>query len=584
MQMCSSHASSGKNEGAQWLKLIVVVVTRRLQGLNVCLGDSQRRVFGLFYDRRTKIRPHIEEVILDSYQQFPNVVIDPSVHAPVSEDHTDGAIGFVDVGVGLESGIIFSCPAHVPQRRGAIVAGSGVNARQIDHAPTLGQIGPSRSYDADVAADDPVGEDRGPGEVLSVVGGARLVGSVGVHGAKNSVLKLMAAALLAQGTTTVSNVPDILDVDIMAELLRRLGCRVDHDSTGGTVAISVPDRPHHRADYDLVRRMRASICVLGPLIARCGEADVAMPGGDNIGSRGLDLHIEGLHKMGADVTNEHGYLIASAKRLSGADIWLDFPSVGATETLVMAAVLAKGRTTIDNAAREPEIVDICNMLVAMGADIQGVGSSTLTIEGVEELHPVEHRTIPDRIVAGTWAVAAAITQGSITVTNADSQHLHIALEKLKSAGADVIEESDSFTVSMEDRPRAVDIVTLPYPGFPTDLQPQFIALNAVAEGAALVTENLFEARFRFVRELARLGADVRTDGHHALIRGRDGLSGAPVEATDIRAGAGLVLAGLVAEGTTEIYGVAHIDRGYAGLVEDLTSLGAKVHRSAATTR
>ena len=422
------------------------------------------------------------------------------------------------------------------------------------------------------------------GEVVSLTGGVRLHGTVRVRGAKNSVLKLMAAALLAQGRTTITNVPDILDVEIMSELLRRLGCEVERDVPGESVAITVPERPHHRADYDLVRRMRASICVLGPLIARCGEADVAMPGGDNIGSRGLDLHIDGLQRMGAQVVNEHGYLIATSRKLRGADIWLDFPSVGATETLVMAAVLAQGRTVIDNAAREPEIVDICHMLVGMGAIIDGIGSSTLAIEGVDQLQPVEHRTVPDRIVAGTWAVAAAITRGSIRIDEADPEHLHIALEKLTSAGAHIERDDQGFTVSMDTRPKAVDVVTLPYPGFPTDLQPQFIALNAIADGAALVTENLFEARFRFVRELARLGADVRTDGHHALIRGKERLSGAPVEATDIRAGAGLVLAGLIAEGTTDIYGVGHIDRGYAGLVEDLSRLGAQVHRSGEATR
>ena len=415
--------------------------------------------------------------------------------------------------------------------------------------------------------------------ILSLTGGQRLYGSVSVRGAKNSVLKLMAAALLAPGTSTLTNVPAIVDVEIMAELLRRLGCTVTWDTAAGVVEIDVPERLDHRADYDLVRRMRASICVLGPLISRCGEADVAMPGGDNIGSRGLDLHIEGLRRMGVDVVNEHGYLVATSAQLTGADVWLDFPSVGATETLVMAAVLAHGRSTIDNAAREPEIVDICSMLIEMGAQIDGVGTSTLVIDGVPELHPVTHRTVPDRIVAGTWAVAAAITQGRVEVLGADPAHLTLALDKLRSAGASIEERSDGFVVEMGERPRAVDIVTLPYPGFPTDLQPQFIALNAIADGAALVTENLFEARFRFVRELARLGADVRTDGHHALIRGRTSLSGAPVEATDIRAGAGLVLAGLVAEGRTDVFGVDHIDRGYAGLVEDLRALGATVTRT-----
>ncbi len=416
-------------------------------------------------------------------------------------------------------------------------------------------------------------------EVLSITGGQRLFGTVRVTGAKNSVLKLMAAALLAEGTTTLTEVPDILDVEIMAELLRRLGCEVDHDGLAGRVSITVPEILAHRADYDLVRRMRASICVLGPLLARCGAADVALPGGDNIGSRGLDMHIAGLRKLGAEVTNEHGYLIASTQqRLTGGSIWLDFPSVGATETILMAAVTANGVTVIDNAAREPEIVDICQMLINMGASIDGAGTSTLTIEGVEQLEPVAHCTVSDRIVAGTWAVAAAMTQGDVTVLNANPAHLEAALDKLVSAGAQVSHVAGGFRVVMDNRPLAVDIVTLPYPGFPTDLQPQFIALNAIASGAALVTENLFEARFRFVQELARLGADVRTDGHHALVRGRSHLSGAPVEATDIRAGAGLVLAGLVADGITTIYGASHIDRGYADLVPALRVLGAQVER------
>ena len=409
-----------------------------------------------------------------------------------------------------------------------------------------------------------------------MTGGSRLVGEVRVTGAKNSVLKLMAAALLAEGATTLTEVPDILDVEIMAELLRRLGCEVTHVKAQAQVDITVPGTLEHRADYDLVRRMRASICVLGPLLARCGQVDVALPGGDNIGSRGLDMHIDGLERMGASVTNEHGYLIATAPALRGAGIWLDFPSVGATETIVMAAVLADGVTVLDNVAREPEIVDICQMLTQMGARIDGIGSSTLTITGVASLHPVTHRTVSDRIVAGTWAVAAAITGGDITVRNANPEHLRIALDKLTTAGAEVTNTDDGFRVVMSERPKAVDIVTLPYPGFPTDLQPQFIALNSIAEGAALVTENLFEARFRFVQELARLGADVRTDGHHALVRGVDRLSGAPVESTDIRAGAGLVLAGLVAEGVTTVYGASHIDRGYAGFVDQLTALGASV--------
>ena len=411
-----------------------------------------------------------------------------------------------------------------------------------------------------------------------MVGGNRLVGTVRVPGAKNSILKLMAASLLAEGSTTLTEVPDILDVTIMAELLRRLGCEVNQDVSGGTVRIDVPDKPGHQADYDLVRKMRASICVLGPLVARVGEADVALPGGDAIGSRGLDMHVNGLTRLGAEVTSEHGFLIAKAAQLHGAKIWLDFPSVGATENLLMAAVLAKGTTVIDNAAREPEIVDICQMLVAMGATIEGIGSSTLAIVGVEALQPVTHRTVPDRIVAGTWAVAAVMTQGDITIDQGDPGHLEIALDKLVGCGAMIEELPVGFRVSMDRRPKAVDIVTLPYPGFPTDLQPQFIALNAISEGAAMVTENLFEARFRFVHELGRLGADVHTDGHHALVRGRSRLSGAPVEATDVRAGAGLVLAGLVADGTTTVHEVHHIDRGYSGFVESLQALSADITR------
>lgn len=416
-------------------------------------------------------------------------------------------------------------------------------------------------------------------EVVRIVGGVSLRGEVAVTGAKNSVLKLMASTLLAPGTSTITNVPAILDVEIMADLLRRLGCTVEHDLTVGSVRIAVPEVPDHRADYDLVRRMRASICVLGPLLTRVRAADVALPGGDNIGSRGLDMHVDGLRRMGADVTSEHGYLLAHADaRLHGAEIWLDFPSVGATETLLMAAVLADGETVIDNAAREPEIVDICQMLISMGASIDGVGSATLTISGVDSLSPTTHATVPDRIVAGTWAVAAVMTRGDILIRHAVPEHLSLPLAKLERAGARVTHLDDGVRVAMSGRPRSVDVVTLPYPGFPTDLQPQFIALNSVAEGAALVTENLFEARFRFVHELARLGAEVSTDGHHALVRGRPVLSGAPVEATDIRAGAGLVLAGLVAEGETVVYGVSHLDRGYAGFVEALTALGADVER------
>lgn len=412
-----------------------------------------------------------------------------------------------------------------------------------------------------------------------MVGGARLAGEVRVDGAKNSVLKLMAASLLAEGRTTLREVPHILDVEIMGELLRRLGCEVEHNERERILVIDVPSKPSHQADYDLVRKMRASICVLGPLVARCGEADIALPGGDAIGSRGLDMHVAGLERLGASIAIEHGFLIATAPHgLTGTQIRLDFPSVGATENLLMASVLATGNTVIDNAAREPEIGDLCRMLVGMGALIDGIGSSTLEIEGVDALHPVDHTVVADRIVAGTWAVGAVMTQGDVTVRNAVASHLDIALDKLTSAGASVEILDDGFRVVMNQRPTAIDIVTLPFPGFPTDLQPQFIALNAISEGSALVTENLFEARFRFVSELQRLGADVRIDGHHAMVRGRAELSGAPVEATDVRAGAGLVLAGLVADGVTTVTEVHHVDRGYAHFVEDLQGLGADIRR------
>ena len=413
-------------------------------------------------------------------------------------------------------------------------------------------------------------------EQFEVVGGTRLAGEATVAGAKNSVLKVMAASLLAAGTTTLTNVPDIGDVPIMAEVLAGLGATVDGHAPD--ISITVPDDIGFEADYEHVRRIRGSICVLGPLLARAGRARVALPGGDAIGSRGLDLHVMGLERLGAVFTNTHGYLVAEAAQLAGAQIWLDFPSVGATENIMMAAVLAKGTTTIDNAAREPEIVDLCEMLVAMGAHIGGIGTSTLEIEGVDSLHPAPHRVVADRIVAGTWAFAAAMTQGDIRVRGAGHEHLEIALDKLVQTGATVTTYDDGFAVSADVRPRAVDIVTLPYPGFPTDLQPMAIALNAVSDGVAFVTENIFEGRFMFIDELVRLAADVRTDGHHAIVRGREQLSGAPVRATDIRAGAALVLAGVVAEGVTTIADAFHVDRGYQSFVETLTSLGANIRR------
>jgi UDP-N-acetylglucosamine 1-carboxyvinyltransferase len=398
-----------------------------------------------------------------------------------------------------------------------------------------------------------------------------------VSGAKNSVLKLMAAALLAEGRTVLHDVPAITDIDYMAELLRRLGADVAHENS--SVTIDVPGDIGHAAPYGLVRRLRASICVLGPLLARCGAADVALPGGDAIGSRGLDMHMAGLRKLGAQVSVEHGFVVARAPDgLRGATIWLDFPSVGATENILMAAVMASGTTVIDNVAREPEIVDICRMLATMGAKIDGAGTSTLHIEGVDRLGPAEHTAVPDRIVTGTWGVAAVMTRGDVTIANGRPEHLEIVLDKLAGTGATVELTDDGLRVAMSERPRAIDVVTLPYPGFPTDLQPMIVALDAIADGTAMITENVYEARFMFVNELVRLGAEVRIDGHHAVVRGRPALSGAPVVASEIRAGAGLVLAGLVADDETLVSAVHHIDRGYPDLVGQLRALGADVTR------
>jgi UDP-N-acetylglucosamine 1-carboxyvinyltransferase len=414
---------------------------------------------------------------------------------------------------------------------------------------------------------------------LRVVGGARLAGTVTVAGAKNSALKLMAATLLAPGESRITNLPAIADVDYMAELLTRLGCTVEINKSMGEVRIDVPEKLGHRADYDLVRKMRASINVLGPLITRTGEAEVALPGGDAIGSRGLDFHINGLADMGAQITSEHGFIIAkSPNGLKGTNIALDFPSVGATENIMTAATLASGVTTIDNAAREPDVVDLGEFLISMGAKITGLGSHTIKIEGVKKLTPTTHATLADRIVTGTWAFAAAMTKGDITIENGRADHLEMPLDKLVEAGAVVTTTKNGFRVKMDKRPIAVDVATLPYPGFPTDLQPMIITLNAIAAGTSLVTENVFEGRFMFVNELLRLGAKINVDGHHAAITGIEQLSSAPVAATDIRAGAGLVLAALVSDGVTIIEDAFHIDRGYPDFPAQLQSLGADVTR------
>ncbi|HEU5470034.1 MAG TPA: UDP-N-acetylglucosamine 1-carboxyvinyltransferase [Actinophytocola sp.] len=423
-------------------------------------------------------------------------------------------------------------------------------------------------------------------EHFQVRGGARLAGEVDVVGAKNSVLKLMAAALLAEGTTTLTNCPQILDVPLMADVLRSLGCEVRIDTDRGSgqsatalVTITTPAKLNHRADSASMGKLRASVCVLGPLVGRCRRAVVALPGGDAIGSRPLDMHQSGLRQLGAHSEIEHGCVVAEAEGLHGAQIWLDFPSVGATENILMAAVLASGTTVIDNAAREPEIVDLCTMLQQMGGKIEGAGTSTLTVHGVDALQPTEHRVIGDRIVGATWAFAAAMTCGDVTVRGVDPHHLDLVLEKLRLAGAEVtITGEQMFRVVQRDRPVAVDFVTLPYPGFATDLQPFAVALASIADGTSMITENLFEARFRFIEEMVRLGADARTDGHHAVVRGVEQLSSAPVWASDIRAGVGLVLAGLCADGVTDVWDVFHIDRGYPLFVENMTRLGADVRR------
>jgi UDP-N-acetylglucosamine 1-carboxyvinyltransferase len=412
---------------------------------------------------------------------------------------------------------------------------------------------------------------------LLITGGRRLTGEITVGGAKNSALKTMAASLLAEGRTTILNVPDIADCRTMADVLDRLGAGVarrDHE-----IEIDASGPLGHETPYELVRRMRASILVLGPLLARRGRARVAMPGGCNIGRRKIDLHIRGLQRMGAEFSYDHGYLVGEvANGLRGSVISLDFPSVGATENLLMAAVAARGTTVIENAAREPEIQDLATFLVAMGSRIEGVGTPTIEVSGTDRFEPVTHSVIPDRIEAATFAIAVAVSGGDVLLRGARADHLDLVLAKLDEIGARVSPEEAGVRVAMEDRPRAVDLVTLPYPGFPTDLQPPIMALLASAEGTSIITENVFESRFMFVDELNRMGADIRTEGHHAVVRGVTRLEGAPVRALDLRAGAALILAALGADGVTEIADIGHVDRGYEDIDAKLTALGAEVSR------
>jgi UDP-N-acetylglucosamine 1-carboxyvinyltransferase len=411
---------------------------------------------------------------------------------------------------------------------------------------------------------------------LFVTGGTPLAGSVRIAGAKNSALKLMAASLLAKGESTIRNVPRIQDCVTMVEVLEHLGASASWDD--GTLRLDTSSVQPLETPYELVSRMRASIVVLGPLLARFGRARVAMPGGCNIGSRKIDLHIRGLAKMGASFGSEHGFLVGETRGLRGAVVDLDFPSVGATENVLMGAVSAKGTTVIENAAREPEIVDLADFLSAMGARIDGVGTPTIEIEGVDAFSPVDHTVIPDRIEAGTFAIAACATSGRIVLEGARSDQMDLVLSKLADGGAVISVAEAGIEVALEGRPRAVDLVTLPYPGFPTDLQPQMMALQAAADGTSIVTENVFESRFMFVDELLRMGADLRTEGHHAVIRGVERLSAAPVRALDIRAGAAMVIAGLAADGVTEIDDMSHVDRGYQDFETKLTALGAEVRR------
>jgi len=404
-----------------------------------------------------------------------------------------------------------------------------------------------------------------------------LEGSVAVEGAKNSVLKLMAASLVAEGRSVLRNVPRIVDVEIMSDLLRSMGADVrrteDHVLTIDVGPDITPEAP-----YELVERMRASIVVLGPLLARNGFARVALPGGDNFGPRPIDMHISGLEALGVRFDSAHGYIEARCDNLVGTRVVLEFPSVGATENVLMAAVRAKGTTIIDNAAREPEIADLAAFLTRMGARIVGGGTSTIEIEGVDELSPVDHTVIPDRIEAGTFLAAVGVAGGEVTLEGARADHMDMLIRKLGEMGMRVSPTPDGLWARAGSRLRAVDVATLPFPGFATDFMPMVVALLAVADGTAIVTENVYDGRFQFVDELARMGADVRNEGRHAVVRGVERLSGAPVQASDVRAGAALTIAGLAADGETIVYACDHVDRGYPDLPAQLRALGADVTR------
>jgi len=413
---------------------------------------------------------------------------------------------------------------------------------------------------------------------IVISGGEPLNGEVLISGAKNAVLPILAATLLADGPMSITNVPHLHDVTTTMELLGQMGVSLEIDER---MRINIDPRTTNRyfAPYDLVKTMRASILVLGPLVARFGEADVSLPGGCAIGSRPVDLHIKGLQALGADVSVENGYIRARAKRLKGARVHFDIVTATGTENIMMAAALAKGTTVLENAAQEPEVVDLANCLNAMGAKIFGAGTETIIIEGVDRLNGTDYDVLPDRIETGTFLVAGAISGGRVLAKRARPDTLDVVLQKLEEAGAEITTGEDWIQLDMRGRkPKAVDIVTAPYPAFPTDMQAQFTALNAVAEGTGVITETVFENRFMHVQELQRLGADIHVDGNTATIHGVDTMTGAPIMATDLRASACLVLAGLAAKGDTIVDRVYHIDRGYENIEEKLGSLGAHIRR------
>lgn len=411
---------------------------------------------------------------------------------------------------------------------------------------------------------------------LAIQGGTKLHGEVRISGAKNAALPIMCASLLTADDLHLDNLPDMHDVKTMEKLLAQMGVKISATSQAATFNGAQVDKLE--APYDMVKTMRAAILVLGPLVARFGEARVSLPGGCAIGSRPVDLHIKGLQAMGAEIHIEHGYIHATAKRLKGAHISFDLVSVTGTENLMMAATLAEGETVLENAAREPEVVDLANCLIAMGAKIKGAGSDTITISGVTKLHGASHRVMPDRIESGTFLVAAAATGGNITLTEARADILDNVLDKLREAGAKILVSTGCINIDMQRRPTAVNLRTAPYPAFPTDMQAQFMALNTIAEGSAIVVETIFENRFMHVQELRRLGAQIDVEGNTAIIKGVAQLEGATVMATDLRASASLVIAGLVAQGETVIDRIYHLDRGYEHIEAKLVKLGANISR------